>query len=123
QNIGLTHVHANRPQEALPAFDQAFALNDRLPRGWNGRGAALEQMGRHAEAIESWKRAVELDPQQFEALLNLGTVAMEHGDRELARQALARFAATAPPALFAADIARVRRLLKQGVSSGDRRAS
>jgi tetratricopeptide (TPR) repeat protein len=80
-------------------------------------------MGRHAEAIESWKRAVELDPQQFEALLNLGTVAMEHGDRDLARQALARFAATAPPALFAADIARARRLLKQGVSSGDRRAS
>jgi arylsulfatase A-like enzyme/Flp pilus assembly protein TadD len=123
QNIGLTHVHANRPEEALRAFDQAFAVNDRLPRGWNGRGAALEQMGRHAEAIESWKRAVELDPQQFEALLNLGTVAMEHGDRELARQALAQFAATAPPALFAADIARARRLLKQGVSSGDRRAS
>ena len=78
QNIGLTHVHENRPQDALRAFDQAFALNDRLPRGWNGRGAALEQMERHAEAIESWKRAIELDPRQFEALLNLGTVAMEH---------------------------------------------
>jgi len=123
QNIGLTHVHANRPQDALRAFDQAFALNDRLPRGWNGRGAALEQMGRHAEAIESWKRAIELDPQQFEALLNLGTVAMKHGDPGLGRQALARFAATAPPALFAADIARARRLLKLGVSAGERRAS
>ena len=31
QNIGLTRVHANRPQDALGAFDRAFALNERLP--------------------------------------------------------------------------------------------
>jgi tetratricopeptide (TPR) repeat protein len=111
QNIGLTRVHANRPQDALGAFDRAFALNERLPRAWNGRGAALEQLGRHGEALESWKRALELDPQQFEALLNIGIVAMEQGNRDLGREALTRFAATAPPALFAADIERARRLL------------
>jgi len=122
QNIGLTHVHARRPKEALPAFDQAFALNDRLPRAWNGRGAALEQMGRHGEAIEAWKRAIELDSHQFEALWNLGTVAMEQGDRDLARRALSQFAATAPPALFGADIERARRLLNEGASV-ERRAS
>ncbi len=114
QNIGLTRVHANRPQEALAAFDRAFALNERLPRAWNGRGAALEELGRHGEALESWKRALELDPQQFEALLNIGIVAMEQGNRDLARKALTRFATTAPPALFAADIERARQLLRSG---------
>jgi tetratricopeptide (TPR) repeat protein len=114
QNIGLTRVHANRPQEALAAFDRAFALNERLPRAWNGRGAALEELGRHAEALESWKRALELDPRQFEALLNIGVVALEQGQRALAREALERFTATAPPALFAADIERARRLLRSG---------
>jgi arylsulfatase A-like enzyme/Flp pilus assembly protein TadD len=114
QNIGLTRVHANRPQEALAAFDRAFALNERLPRAWNGRGAAFEELGRHAEALESWKRALELDPRQFEALLNIGIVAMEQGNRDLAREALTRFAATAPPALFSADIERARQLLRSG---------
>ena len=114
QNIGLTRVHANRPQEALAAFDRAFALNERLPRAWNGRGAALEELGRHGEALEAWKRALELDPRQFEALLNIGVVALEQGQRDLGRRALERFAATAPPALFAADIERARRLLRSG---------
>ncbi len=116
QNIGLTRVHANRPREALAAFDRAFALNERLPRAWNGRGAALEELGRHGEALESWKRALELDPRQFEALLNIGVVAMEQGNRDLGREALARFAATAPPALFAADIERARRLLRKAAA-------
>ena len=119
QNIGLTRVHDNRPREALAAFDRAFALNERLPRAWNGRGAALEELGRHGEALESWKRALELDPRQFEALLNIGVVAMEQGNRDLGRAALERFAATAPPALFAADIERARRLLR---SSGNFRS-
>ena len=111
QNIGLTHVHEKHPEQALEAFEKAFAINDRLPRAWNGRGAALEELGRHAEAIESWKKALALDPQQFEALLNLGSVALERGQPDLGREALTRFIATAPPALFAEDIQRARRLL------------
>lgn len=123
QNIGLTRVHSNRPEEAIAAFDRAFALNERLPRAWNGRGAALEELGRHGEALESWKRALELDPRMFEALLNIGVVAMEQGNRDLGREALTRFAATAPPALFAADIERARRLLRSsGLSSGNLRS-
>jgi tetratricopeptide (TPR) repeat protein len=118
QNIGLTSLHAGKPGGALEAFDRAFALNDRLPRAWNGRGAALEELGRHGEALDSWKKAIALDPRQYEALLNLGVVAMEQGQRELARQALSRFASTAPAAFFAADIARARRLLKAGVAAG-----
>ncbi len=116
QNIGLTRVHADQPREALAAFDKAFALNERLPRAWNGRGAAFEELGRHAEALESWRRALELDPRLFEALLNIGVVAMEQGNPDLGREALTRFVATAPPALFAADIQRARRLLRKAAS-------
>jgi Flp pilus assembly protein TadD len=112
QNIGLTQLHANRPAEAIESFDKAFAVNDRLPRAWNGKGAALEALGRHAEAIEAWKKAIALDPQQFEAMLNLGVVALEQGQRDLARESLSRFLAGAPPALFSEDLARARRLLR-----------
>lgn len=113
QNIGLTEVQHGRAPEALAAFENAFRINDRLPRAWNGRGVALERLGRHAEAIESWKRSVSLDPQQFEAMLNLGTVALEQGNAALAREALRHFIASAPPALFAGDLRRARRLLAE----------
>jgi arylsulfatase A-like enzyme/Flp pilus assembly protein TadD len=111
QNIGLTYVQHDRPAEAVSAFQKAFAINDRLPRAWNGLGAALERLGRHAEALDCWQRAIALDPQQFEAMLNLGVVALEQGDAALGRQALARFVSTAPAGLFAADIGRARKLL------------
>jgi arylsulfatase A-like enzyme/Flp pilus assembly protein TadD len=111
QNIGLTYVQHDSPAEAVAAFQKAFAINDRLPRAWNGLGAALERLGRHAEALDCWQRAIALDPEQFEAMLNLGVVALEQGDAALGRQALARFVSTAPAGLFAADIGRARRLL------------
>jgi tetratricopeptide (TPR) repeat protein len=111
QNIGLTHVQHGHSQEAVAAFEKAFAVNDRLPRAWNGLGVAQEQLGRHREALDSWQRAVALDPQQFEALLNLGTVALEQGERALGRRALEQFIATAPAGLFAEDIRRARKLL------------
>jgi arylsulfatase A-like enzyme/Flp pilus assembly protein TadD len=113
QNIGLTQVQHDRPGEALAAFDKAFAINERLPRAWNGRGVALERLGRHDEALEAWKHAVALDSQQFDALLNLGTIALERGNMTLAREALRQFVATAPPGLFAEDLRRARKLLAE----------
>lgn len=111
QNMGLTYVQHDRPADAIEAFRKAFAINDRLPRAWNGLGAALERLGSHDEALDCWQRAIALDPQQFDAMLNLGVVALERGQTALGREALARFIASAPPGLFAADIARARKLL------------
>jgi arylsulfatase A-like enzyme/tetratricopeptide (TPR) repeat protein len=111
QNIGLTYVQHDRPADAIAAFQKAFAINERLPRAWNGLGAALERLGRHKEALDCWMRAIALDPQQFDAMLNLGVVALEQGETALGRESLSRFVATAPAGLFAADIGRARKLL------------
>lgn len=111
QNIGITQLHQGKWKEALASFDAAFAINDRLPRAWNGRGVALKESGRPEEAIQAWKRAVELDPEQFDALFNLGVVALERRDTDLARSSLSQFVDRAPPARFGPDIARARVLL------------
>ena len=71
------------------------------------------EMGDAAGAIASWSRAAELDPRQYDALFNLGVVAARRGDRNVARDALRRFVATAPPAVYARDLARARRMLKE----------
>jgi tetratricopeptide (TPR) repeat protein len=69
------------------------------------------------EAIDAWSEAVRLDPGQHLALYNL-TVALAALGREAeAREAGARFLRTAPPSLYAAQLAQIRSLLVGGAGS------
>ena len=65
-----------------------------------------------SKAFASWSRAADLDPRQYDALFNLGVVAAQRGQTDVARKALARFVATAPPAVYARDLQEARRMLK-----------
>jgi tetratricopeptide (TPR) repeat protein len=64
------------------------------------------------EAFAHWRRAVELAPQDFDALYNLGTELAGAGRLDEARPYLERFVREAPPGQYAADITRVREQLK-----------
>jgi Flp pilus assembly protein TadD len=68
--------------------------------------------GRTDAAFVEWKRAVELAPNDFDALFNLSIELDAAGRHVEARPYLERFAREAPPAQYAPDIARVRRLLQ-----------
>ena len=113
QNIGITLLHEGKFQEALAAFDASARINDRLPRARNGRGVALKELGRPDEAIQAWQRALELDPDQFDALFNLGVVALERGHTDVGRAALSRFVERAHASQFRQDVARARVLLEK----------
>jgi len=113
QNIGSVHLAAGRNAEAEKALQRAVEIDDALTAAWTALGVAQLRRGDRAAAIESWKRATALDPREFNALYNLGTELLNAGAPEQARPYLERFAATAPPALFGPDVARVRRLLEQ----------
>jgi tetratricopeptide (TPR) repeat protein len=67
--------------------------------------------GRRDEAFTQWKRAVELAPNDFDALYNLATELDAAGRRNEARPFLERFVGEAPPAQYGPDIAKVRKLL------------
>jgi len=69
--------------------------------------------GRKLEAIESWKRAVELDRSQFNALYDLWFELAAAGRRDEAAQYGQRFVATAQPALFISDIEEIKRYLRE----------
>ena len=66
------------------------------------------------EAIDAWKRAVELDAGQFNALYNLWLELARAGRREEAVRYGRQFVETAPRAFFARDIDEVALYLKGG---------
>ena len=90
-------VHANRGEiflgqgqatQALAAFDQAVAVEARMPAAWNNRGLALAMLKRHEEALASFDRVIALSPDSVQAHNNRGDAL-----RELRRldEALASF--------------------------------
>jgi arylsulfatase A-like enzyme/tetratricopeptide (TPR) repeat protein len=116
ENLGIVLLRMNRAAEARDHLKRALALNDRLPIAWNTLGVALYQLegpqGAEA-ALGAWRRAYELDAQQYDALYNTGLVAASLGRRDEARAALSQFARTAPPQRFEADIRKARAVLQE----------
>ncbi|MFL6293054.1 MAG: sulfatase-like hydrolase/transferase [Thermoanaerobaculia bacterium] len=113
ENLGIVLLRRNRAAEARDELKRALALNDRLPIAWNTLGVALYQLEGPEAALGAWRRAYELDPQQYDALFNTGLVAASLGRRNEARAALSQFARTAPPQRFDADIRKARALLQE----------
>ncbi|HYH45191.1 MAG TPA: tetratricopeptide repeat protein, partial [Thermoanaerobaculia bacterium] len=113
ENLGIAELRRGNAPGARGHLERALALNEALPISWNTLGVARYQLGDRAGALEAWQRATALDPRQFDALFNLGLVAAEAGRTDVARQALGRFVATAPPGRFGPDLQKARQLLAQ----------
>lgn len=62
-NIATAHLDLNALPEALEAADAAVAADPGFARAHLRRGEVLHLLGRHPEAVESFARALALDPQ------------------------------------------------------------
>ena len=113
ENIGTLELQRGNLAGARKALEDAAATDPKSARAHNGLGVVAMREGRREEAFGQWKQAVELAPGDFDALYNLGMELENAGRREEARPYLERFAAQAPPAQYASDIARVKGLLKR----------
>ena len=69
------------------------------------------ERSRSNEAIEHWKRAIELDPHEVEKLLAFGHFVQRNGGDTAARPYFDLFVALAPPDRFGRDIQRIREQL------------
>jgi len=112
QNTGIALLKLDRPEEARKNLEQALTLGKKHTRAWNALGVAWMNLDQPEKAIQAWQRCVELNPDQFDALYNIGRVAGRLGDWKTARSALERFVANAPPAEYRKDIAEVRSALE-----------
>lgn len=111
QNAGIAWLKLGRTDEARQSLETAVTLGNRRVRAWNALGVAWMQLQNPTKAIEAWERCVALNPEQYDALYNLGRAAGSVGDWPRARSALKQFADTAPPSKYGKDIAEVKAVL------------
>jgi arylsulfatase A-like enzyme/tetratricopeptide (TPR) repeat protein len=114
QNIGAVHLHAGDIEAARRAFGQSIEANPKWSASYTGLGVVELQAGNRPAAIEAWRRAVELNPREFDALFNLATELIDGRQNAEARPFVQQFVATAPPSVYAKDIAKLRAWLGPG---------
>ncbi len=76
---GRTLLGLGRTPEALGAFNALAHSHPDSPYGHDGEGAALMALHRDAEAERSFRRALERDPYDTNALYNLGLMLLRSG--------------------------------------------
>jgi arylsulfatase A-like enzyme/Flp pilus assembly protein TadD len=111
-NLGLLELAARRPAEATRAFERAVTADPRLGQGWEGLGAVRAPTD-PSGAIDAWRRAVELEPRNYDVLFNLAALLRDQKRLEEARPYIERFVREAPPERYARDIEAMKRWLER----------
>jgi choline-sulfatase len=109
-NLGLFELQTGRPAAAVAALRQAVAREPSYGEAWHALGAALAGTD-PAGAIDAWRHAEPLLPQDYDLLFNLGMLTAQSAQPRTAIPYLRRFVAEAPRDRYASDIARVQREL------------
>jgi Flp pilus assembly protein TadD len=79
---GLTHLQENRPGLAVEEFKKAIRLDPKSPYSHKGLGIAYTQLRRYDDAIETLRKALELNPYYVDVRNDLGTALILSGKRE-----------------------------------------
>jgi len=80
-------------EEAIALYESVLARSPKQPRVWMSYGHILKTVGRQAEGIDAYRKAIEFNPSLGEAwfsLANLKTVKFDEGDIAAMRAALDR---------------------------------
>jgi len=65
--------HLDKHEDALKCFNKAIELDPQFAGAWYNRGVALDDLGSHEDAIESYKMAIGLSSENLEEIwYNLG---------------------------------------------------
>jgi tetratricopeptide (TPR) repeat protein len=76
----INFIGAQRCPEALSALDSLVAAEPGFAEAHHQRGIVLFMLDRPAEAEVAFRRAVELNPDHFPALVSLGHTALHQGE-------------------------------------------
>ena len=108
-NLALMQRQAGRPAQALASYQQALDRRIRGPEEVHLNRAVIysDDLGDAEAAQAELEQALSIDPNYLAALLNLGNLHEDKGERDAARAAYARALAVAPPAAAPLALARL----------------
>jgi tetratricopeptide (TPR) repeat protein len=115
---GTVHLMAGDPKSAREAFEAALRLNPKVARAQSSLGMLAGEAGQTEEALAHFQAAVALDPREHAKLVPLGLLLWQRGRPAEGRRYLELFVASAPPALYARDLERVRSWLAGSAPPG-----
>ena len=78
--LGVVLSRAGRHQEAIPFYQKAVAGAPEQPEYFYNYGAALQFMGKMAEAREAYKKVIALDPLDARARAAIVTITKQNAD-------------------------------------------
>jgi Flp pilus assembly protein TadD len=107
-NLGTAYLVKRDYPKAEAALRAALSLDPDVSRAHNALGVIAVETGRPDEAIEHWKRAVELNPREWDTVFNLARLLRQRGRAAEAEPYVQQFVRGAPPAQYADDIRRLR---------------
>jgi Flp pilus assembly protein TadD len=107
-NLGTVYLGTRDYRRARAVLEEALALDPDVSLAHNALGVVAAETGRPDEAIEHWKRAVELNPKEWDTLFNLGKLLRSRGREAEARPYIEQFVKGAPSSQYAADIRSLR---------------
>jgi tetratricopeptide (TPR) repeat protein len=87
-NLGTLLLNQERFQEALPYFQDALEVNCRLAGSALNAGVCQMRLRQPDEAVRSFQQAAAIDPDRFEAWVNLSVALLGTGNRPGAVRAL-----------------------------------
>jgi arylsulfatase A-like enzyme/Flp pilus assembly protein TadD len=117
ENLGTAHLwfkpepHTPPEQTAGYWFERALQHDPRSSRAHAGLGVLAQRRGDPGAAIQHWRKAVEFDRSNFDALFNLATELAANGRESEARPYIQDFVQRAPAAFYSREIAMFRQYL------------
>jgi Flp pilus assembly protein TadD len=87
---GRTELVSGAAQRALTTFEQVLKRQPHAIAALNGRGVALDMLGRHAEARQSYQMALDIDSNNAAASNNLAVSLLLDGQAVVAETVLER---------------------------------
>lgn len=95
QLLGVIALQARQPQAAVDLIGRAVQIAPNAA-AFNNLGEAYRHLGRIDEAIQSYRKSIQLQPQQLDAYTNMSLALERQGKHEEVAKALERAAELAP---------------------------
>lgn len=74
QQLGNAYYDANRPENAIVAYNKSLELDSSSPDVWTDLGTMYRRTGQYQKAIDSYNKALQLNPTHPNSLFNKGVV-------------------------------------------------